>query len=368
VENSEYIRGITEAGLDICEKSDSFLQSAMWGKFKARHGWKSGAYLVDWAGYEKLPLLALSRELFPGFTFAYIPWGPELPCGFPRNEKPFVLRELALKLKPFLARNAALIRFEPPWFAEDAEFALRNEDAAFLSSGFKRSAAVVQPPDTALVSLELSHEEILAAMKPKWRYNISLSEKKGVTVEDADVQGLEIFYRLMRETAARDGIALRGIDYYKTLFDVCEKYPGKNGRSPLRLYTAYHEEDALAAIAVLFWGKNATYLYGASSNIKRNLMAAYALQWKAMKDAKDAGCKQYDLFGMPPDGDPNHPMAGLYRFKTGFGGKIIHRPGTWDYPLKPAAYFFFSKAEALRKKLRDLKKKLIRDAPRLKRG
>jgi len=76
-----------------------------------------------------------------------------------------------------------------------------------------------------------------------------------------------------------------------------------------------------------------------------------------MQDAKEAGCRFYDLFGIPPNDDPDHPMAGLYRFKTGFGGRIIHRPGSWDYPYKKAVYALFNFAEALRKKLRDRKKK-----------
>jgi lipid II:glycine glycyltransferase (peptidoglycan interpeptide bridge formation enzyme) len=86
-------------------------------------------------------------------------------------------------------------------------------------------------------------------------------------------------------------------------------------------------------------------------------MAPYALQWQAMRDAKDFGCTQYDMFGIPPDEDPHHPMAGLYRFKTGFGGNIIHRPGSWDYPCNSVLYALFSGAERLRKKMRDRKKK-----------
>ena len=54
-------------------------------------------------------------------------------------------------------------------------------------------------------------------------------------------------------------------------------------------------------------------------------------QWTAMKDAKAYGSKYYDLYGMPPDGEnENHPMHGLYMFKANFGGKIIHRIGSWD--------------------------------------
>jgi lipid II:glycine glycyltransferase (peptidoglycan interpeptide bridge formation enzyme) len=123
------------------------------------------------------------------------------------------------------------------------------------------------------------------------------------------------------------------------------------------LYTAEHEGDTIAAIVVLFRGKQATYLYGASSNLKRSLMAPYALQWRAMQDAKALGCTQYDLYGIPPDENPDHPMAGLYRYKTGFGGRIIRRPGSWDYPYKPALCALFSGAEYLRKKARDRRKR-----------
>jgi lipid II:glycine glycyltransferase (peptidoglycan interpeptide bridge formation enzyme) len=75
-----------------------------------------------------------------------------------------------------------------------------------------------------------------------------------------------------------------------------------------------------------------------------------------MTDAKALGCQVYDLFGIPPDPDPAHPMAGLYLFKTGFGGRIIHRPGSWDYLYRPLMAGIFNKAELLRKKLRNLKR------------
>ncbi|MGN1238533.1 MAG: peptidoglycan bridge formation glycyltransferase FemA/FemB family protein [Muribaculaceae bacterium] len=44
----------------------------------------------------------------------------------------------------------------------------------------------------------------------------------------------------------------------------------------------------------------ATYLYGASSSRMRNLMPAYALQWKAMQLAKASCCVEYDMFGIAP--------------------------------------------------------------------
>jgi lipid II:glycine glycyltransferase (peptidoglycan interpeptide bridge formation enzyme) len=49
-------------------------------------------------------------------------------------------------------------------------------------------------------------------------------------------------------------------------------------------------------------------------------------------------------------------MAGLYRFKTGFGGTIVHRPGSWDYLYRPVTARIFRAAEGLRKSFRDRKK------------
>ena len=347
-----FIKNITTTDLATCTEADSFLQSAMWGRFKSRFEWQAKAFTVDWDKGGVKPLLALCRRIAPGFSMAYIPWGPELPAAFPNDPqlRAAAAAELARALKPFLPRTTAFIRFDPPWF--DPAGTMPPE----LPAPFKRASADIQPPDTVLIDLAPPPEDILAAMKPKWRYNITLAEKHGVTVSNDGQQGIDIFYQLLAETAERDGLAIHSIEYYRALFAECQD----NGAAMpprLHLYTARHEGDVLAAIVALFRGKQAVYLYGASANIKRNLMAPYALQWKAMRDAREYTCTQYDLFGIPPDENPDHPMAGLYRFKTGFGGRIVHRPGSWDYPCKPALYALFSGAECLRKKARDRRKR-----------
>ena len=168
-----FINNITNADLKFCESADSFLQSAMWGEFKSRFGWTSRAFLIEWEKNEVCPLLLLFRRLAPGFSFAYVPWGPpSLPDNFLAADRAAALSELALKLKPLLSRNTTFIRFDPPWAVSD------GEDALLLSANFKRAAADVQPPDTVIINLSASEEEILAAMKSKWRYNISLAGKK----------------------------------------------------------------------------------------------------------------------------------------------------------------------------------------------
>ncbi|MDF1571372.1 MAG: peptidoglycan bridge formation glycyltransferase FemA/FemB family protein [Bacteroidales bacterium] len=78
---------------------------------------------------------------------------------------------------------------------------------------------------------------------------------------------------------------------------------------------------------------------------KRNYMASYAIQWEAIKTARNNGCNEYDMFGTAPNANQAHPMAGLYRFKSGFGGHLYHRMGCWDYPLNENLYNNFRASE-----------------------
>ena len=354
-----WLQDLVPTDLETCNSSISFLQSGFWGSFKARFGWNARSFELVWKSENRRSLLVIRRRLGPLISLAYVPWGPELPEDFPSDPEArnLALEELAEALKAYLTRDTAFIRFDPPWYSEGV-----GTPPPELAPPFVRAAADIQAPDTVLVSLEGSKDEILGRMKNKWRYSSRLALKRGVVIRRPDEKGLAIFYSLLKETARRDGISIHNMEYYQTLFSHCREYGENNSRehgSPaptLHLYTAEHERDTLAAIVVLFRGKEAIYLYGASSEKKRNLMASYALQVKAMEDAKEMGCTEYDLFGIPPKEDPSHPMAGLYRFKTGFGGRIIHRPGSWDYPYRPFLMKLFNFLESLRKKLRDRKK------------
>ncbi|MDR2746556.1 MAG: peptidoglycan bridge formation glycyltransferase FemA/FemB family protein [Treponema sp.] len=351
------VLNVSPAELSACDGAASFLQSGFWGSFKARFGWEPHPFLVDWGTGPAKPLLVIRRRLGPGLSFAYVPWGPELPEGFPAgletaadgSARSPLLAELAASLRKKLPRSTAFIRFDPPWYTPGAE-----AGPPVLDRPLRRAPADIQPPDTVIIDLKGDGESLLMDMKPKCRYNIRLADRKGMLVQQLDEQGLDVFYALLGETARRDGIAIHSQDYYRALFERCRNYPG--GGQEARLYLASHNGDPAAAIFTLFRGDEAVYLYGASSDRNRNLMAPYLLQWRAMTDAKAAGCRFYDLFGIPPTEDPGHPMAGLYRFKTGFGGRIIHRPGSWDLAYRPLATGLFRAAESFRKSLRNEKK------------
>ena len=335
---------MTPAPLAALDASPELLQSGFWGHFKGAHAWTPLAFSVR-AGDASFGLLVLTRRLARLFSIAYVPFGPTAD---PVSGRGGMLVALARALRPHLPAGTLFVRYDVPW---------QKTGEAPAAPGAVKAASDMQPASTVVVDITPPLDDVLGAMKSKTRYNIRLAQKKGVRVAEGGAGDLDRWYALYTETSRRDRIAIHSRAYYRGLFDAARCYPGARPRVALLLAT--HEGDFLAGNIVAFWKDRAAYLYGASSGAKRNLMPTYALQWEAIRLAKEAGCTSYDLFGVPPLPDPGHPMFGLYQFKTGFNETVLERWGTWDVPLKPMAYAGYRAAEAARMfYYRTLKKKL----------
>ena len=352
----------------------TFLQTPFWCEFKSRHGWKYKRFelTVNFPKNDEdidtqiMEVSVLTRNFAHNlFSIAYIPLFPKLlfenmTAEEQTPELAAFICELAKEMKEYLPNNVIAIRFDPYIDFESLE------DREIFNIGMKtvcfadrlklyKNKVDIQPPDTALVDLTASEEDILARMHSKWRYNIRLSERKGVIVQrylgnsNNLSEIIDKFYELTKETNARDGNSSHAKVYYEDLIrSSAAEIEQKKDVPVVSLYIAEHEGEKIAAIMTLFSHDEAIYLYGASSNNKRNLMPNHLLQWTAMKDAKAYGSCFYDMYGMPPEGeDENHPMHGLYMFKANFGGRIIHRIGSWDVYLKPV-YRLYAFAEAIR--------------------
>ena len=343
----------------------------------------SHSALYDENGFVRV--FVLVRSFAKGlFSIAYVPMYPVFSSNFvSAQEFCAVLEEVAVAVSMHLPKNTICVRFDPVLEFDSASmrddfiskvryFSARNR------CSLKKSDVDIQPPDTSLVDISHSEDEILASMKSKWRYNINLASRKGVQIERIGAnevsssvgamsngnscnvapsqdeffsdlsKKVDEFYEVYRVTSARDGIAIHSKQYYLDLLQKSarEKFAG-NDVPLVRLYIARHEDDVLGAIITLVTRNEGVYLYGASNNMKRNLMPNFLLQWTAMRDARSAGARIYDLYGIPPTDDTRHPMHGLFLFKTGFGGKNIHRVGTFDVPLNHF-YAFCSIAERAR--------------------
>jgi len=191
-------------------------------------------------------------------------------------------------------------------------------------------------------------------MKQKTRYNVRLAARRGVTVRAGGEADLPAFYRLMTETAERDEFGIHTRAYYEAAHHLFVPDHG-------RLLLAEYEGQLLAALVVFAFGGGAVYMYGASSDEQRNLMPTYLLQWEAMRWARERGCHTYDLWGVPDEDEPtleatftgrSDGLWGVYRFKRGFGGRLVRTAGAWDLVYAPLRYRLYELAvRALRGRL-----------------
>ncbi len=297
------------------------LQSPTWGELKAEFGWKP-RYIQQGT----LGAMVLFRRLPLGFTVAYIPRGP-----VGEGDWQGLWPEVDAVCQ---AEKTVFLRVEPDvWEPVAADFAPTH------LPGFKPSNQTIQPPNTVLVDLQGSEEDLLARMKSKTRYNIRLAERKEVLVQrSTDVAG---FFKMMQTTGERDAFGIHNQNYYQRAYDLF------SAQDACTLLIASWQDQPLAGLMAFAQGDTAWYFYGASTNQERNRMPTYLLQWEAMRWARSKGCHTYDLWGIPdqPEStleekftDRADGLWGVYRFKRGFGGEIRRTIGAWDRVYRPFLY------------------------------
>ncbi len=340
------------------------LQSWAWGEFKARFGWQVVRLVAEQAGDIVAGAQVLFRRL-PLFSLAYVPRGPIVDPA--ADAAPVLFAALHREAR---RHRAIFLKIEPNLPEDEAPSRLTSRNggcdgasdvtATLTDLGFRPSAERVQPRTTIVVDLTPDLATIATRQKPKWRYNIGLAARRGVTVRQGSTADLAIFYELLRQTGQRDRFAIHSLAYYQEFF----RHLGDQAR----LFLAEYQGKILAGIVITVFGRQAIYMYGASSGEQRNLMPNHLLQWEAMKWAREQGCTTYDLWGIPDEvtsskfqvsgfaSDEEHEMWnaptrgavrglergtdlwGVYRFKQGFGGQVRRYAGAFDYIYSPVLY------------------------------
>lgn len=310
----------------------SLLQTKIWADFKARQGWK--AHEISVANQQQ-PIFVLQRDLPFGKSLLY---APEVSL---EEYSETQLRDLAKQARQ-LAPTAIFFRLE---LLERLGDTTQSLVAALTNAGYRKAFEETQPEHRQWIDLTAAEPAILAQMKEKGRYNIRLSERKGVTTRiSTDIKDVEVFYEIFKETAERDDFRIRSQAYFE---DLCQTlFDTKTGE----LIIAEHEGQPLVALIITYHEELAYYLYGASSNAQRNLMAPYAAHWRAIQRAKERGCQYYDLLQVAPaNADENHKYTNLTYFKERFGGQRVDLVGGWDFIYQPFWYTLFKLAESRRR-------------------
>ena len=354
--------------LEKVSNNNILTQDPLWAQIKKNQGIEPRAFEVkvseellsvegEKSNTFKEDLLIYIHRISDNASFAYVPYGPNL---IPEDEYYGVFLEaLSEQIKQHLPEDCIFVRYDLPWenlWSKEQEFYDENQfwkgppenkiqeyrvNWNTEKGKLFKSRTDNLPSNTFFIDLKRTEEEIMSEMKPKTRYNIKLSGRKGVEVEQCGLEMLDTWHELYTETALRNNIQLQDKAFFKTVLKAEED----DGNSEVQLLVAKYKGEVLAAMIFVISNKRATYLFGASTSKHREVMAAYRLQWEAVVRAKKAGCEEYDMFGTSPHPYDTHPMSGLFRFKKGFGAKLFHRMGCWDYPYLQTDYKIYRAKE-----------------------
>ena len=195
-----------------------------------------------------------------------------------------------------------------------------------------------------------SEQQVIDSFHSKWRYNIGLSQRKGVVCKVCDISKIDDFYQLMKITGERDGFPIRPKEYFIRMLESL-------GSDHCRLFICYKDDTPLSgAITTQFAGKTC-YVYGASSNELRNLMPNYLMQWTMIKWAIENNNYIYDFQGVINHLHEDQPNYGMYKFKKGFNGQLIEFAGEFDLVFSPSWEKFINLSQTAIKSIKKIFRK-----------
>lgn len=279
----------------------SLEQTWAWGELQTQVPGRPAFHVLAAFEGEKLvaSMLLIRQEMKFGKTWLWCPRGPLL-CEGSWNLFKKEVKKLAKKY------GDIYVRVEPGV----------PESEEFIEG--KEVKECYMPTNTLVIDLEQSEEEMLAQMTQKGRYNIKVAERNKVEVKET--KDIDSFYEILKETAKRDGFHVHEKEFYEDFLKILSE--------KAKFYGAFIEDEMVGGLLATFFGKTATYYFGASAGKHRNAMAPYALQWHVICEAKKQGYKTYDFLGVAPERDDEHVLSGVTQFKTRFGGRRVdyHKP------------------------------------------
>lgn len=270
----------------------------------------------------------MSLHKIPNLPFyvGYIPRGPVCDEN-PEKYLPELFRYFKKIARKY---NLAFIKVEPNvslsqhekevWIKQLARFGTKSQNPRFMNA-------------TSLIDLTRTEEQLLQQCRKNTRYAIRKSQREGFTIlEDNSAHGIDTFYTLLSETAARQNfqLASRPKKYFELLFE--------HFGADAHLFFAYINDEPVATVFNLYAGTTAYYPYGASSVNAHGTSATEGLMWHSIMTAKSAGMATHDLWGVLAKEDTKHPYWGYTFFKNGFGGELTEYIGSYDLPFTPLYY------------------------------
>ncbi len=324
-----------------CQQWDDFVASSVccnitqsyeWGELAPHLGASEALRVgvVDEAGKLCAAMLVLvSRAPVLNRSYFYAPRGPVIDD----PDSPALTLLLNFVRAEARKRGAFMLKVEP---------SVPDGNVAWLTAlkhhGFRVNPYATHIRHEWVLDIRPDEKTLLSGMKEKWRYNIRLAGRKGVTVRLGEGRSdLDAFYRIYETTSERDQFFIHNKTHYE---DVMRLYSESDRAA---LFLAEYEGQPIAGTIVLRLGHWSWYMYGASSNEQRERMPNHLLQWTGMQWAKAHDCWYYNFRGIPDVLEEGRELWGVYVFKRGFGGYAMRSLETHDLVYQPLVYEAYRK-------------------------
>ena len=198
-----------------------------------------------------------------------------------------------------------------------------------------------------VLDLQRSEEEILAGASQGFRRKLRKASKNDIEITaDTNDESIEEFCKLEKLHAERQKYVAFSGEFLKKQFEAFKK------GDEILIYTAKKDGEILAQNFMIFYGPEASYHYGVSSELGTKYSAAPLLHMEAMKEARKRGCIRYNLWGIVEPNETSHRFYGVSEFKRSFGCEELRYTPAHDMILKPLKYQKTKLVESARKKIR----------------
>ncbi|MDO5480967.1 MAG: peptidoglycan bridge formation glycyltransferase FemA/FemB family protein [Candidatus Saccharibacteria bacterium] len=198
-----------------------------------------------------------------------------------------------------------------------------------------------------ILDLTKSEEDIMKGMRQRLRRALRKGAKNNITIEKStNPKDIHTFYEIELQTAKRHDFYAFSEDFLIKQFTAFAK------NDEAVLYIAKKDGEILAENFMIFYGNEASYHYGVSSELGTKLSGAPLLHMEAMRDARARGIKRYSLWGIVGENETNHRFYGVSQFKRGFGVDELKYLPAHDLVISPIKYLKTWLVETLRRKIR----------------
>lgn len=237
--------------------------------------------------------------------------------------------------------KCVFVRVRPQLELSDESLQLMKE------LGLKKAPMYLSVEYAGVLNLEKDEEEIKRGMRQRLRRALRKAEKAGITVEKSqNPQDIHEFYQIQLQTAGRHDFVAFSEDF------LTKQFAAFAPNDEVVLYTAKLGDEVLAQNFMIFYGNEASYHYGVSSELGTKYSSAPLLHMEAMRDARKRGIKRYSFWGIVDEDDTKHRFYGVSQFKRGFGVDELKYTPAHDMVLEPGKYALTKLIETVRRKIR----------------